>query len=324
MKFLIIRFSSIGDIILTTPVIRCLKLQKPDSEIHFLTKATYSSILKSNPYLQKVYSINKSISEVLPSLRVENYHYIIDLHHNLRTIILKASLLKISYSFDKINLEKWIAVNLKINILPKIHIVDRYIYTLQAFGIKNDQKGLDYFIPPNEEVDFSLIPSTHRENFIAFAIGGSYNTKKLPVEQIIKICQRIQKPVFLLGGNEERLVGDEVFTAVGNKVYNGCGKFTLHESASIIQKSFAVITHDTGLMHISAAFQKNTVSIWGNTIPEFGMYPYMPGEQSLIVEVENLSCRPCSKLGYNSCPKKHFNCMKNIDFHLVVDYINNL
>jgi ADP-heptose:LPS heptosyltransferase len=100
--------------------------------------------------------------------------------------------------------------------------------------------------------------------------------------------------------------------------------YNLNQSASLIRQAVAVLTNDTGLMHISAAFGKRMVSVWGNTIPAFGMYPYLPEKfkaNSMIAEVKDLSCRPCSKLGFSECPEKHFNCMRLIDIDPIVDFL---
>ena len=117
----------------------------------------------------------------------------------------------------------------------------------------------------------------------------------------------------LLGGKEDAATAEQVYQFHKNKTLNLCGKLNLNQSASIIQQANKVITSDTGLMHIAAAFKKDIISLWGNTIPEFGMGPYLAGKNSQILEVKNLSCRPCSKLGYKKCPKGHFKCMNDID-----------
>ena len=158
-KILVIRFSSIGDIILTTPVVRCLKQQLPGTEIHFLTKKQYLPILEANPYIDKLYSIHEKIDEVIPELKRENYDQIIDLHKNFRSkgVILK--LHKPSTTFSKVNIEKWLMVNLKINLLPKVHIVDRCFQAVEKLGVKNDNQGLDYFIPSKDEVDLKILPT---------------------------------------------------------------------------------------------------------------------------------------------------------------------
>ena len=146
MKVLIIRFSSIGDIVLTTPVIRCLKNQVEGIEIHYLAKKQFEAVLKHNPYIDKLWLLDDNLDEILSDLQKENINYIIDLHKNLRTGVVKRRLKLKSFSFNKINLEKWLRVNLKINRLPKNHIVDRYMETTAFFDVVNDNKGLDYFL----------------------------------------------------------------------------------------------------------------------------------------------------------------------------------
>ena len=368
MKILVIRFSSIGDIVLTTPVVRCLK-QQLGAEVHFLTKRNFEKLVQSNPYIDRVFSIDKKISEVRTALKAENYDCVVDLHGNLRTLQVKLALGVRSYSFDKLNFEKWLITNFKINALPSVHIVDRYLKTVEPLGVKNDGKGLDFFIPkedvisdfrfqipkviaPHEATKFQIPDSTglpsnsnsHGEiqssqnsdsaglpsnfkletsNFVAFVIGAAHATKRLPVEKIVAICNKIALPIFLIGGKEDRERGALICTQSSSYVVNLCGQLNLNQSASVVQQAAKVVTHDTGLMHIAAAFGKDIISIWGNTIPEFGMTPYLPTAGSHIIEVKGVACRPCSKIGYNQCPKGHFNCMQLMDTELVAALINN-
>src|ERR1035437_7014228 len=326
MKILIIRFSSIGDIVLTTPIIRCMKQQMKDAQVHYITKKQFGSILESNPFIDKLYTIEKNISEVLRGLKKENYDFVIDLHHNLRSTQLKSILGKKSKSFYKLNIEKWLMVNLRINKLPNIHIVDRYFETVKSLGFKNDGKGLDYFIPAKDEVDKKTLPVEFQNGYIGFVIGAKYFTKQLPNEKIISICKKINEPVILLGGKEDVEKGEKIKVAVGSRqavIFNSCGKYNLNQSASLVKQAKKIITHDTGLMHIAAAFKKEIVSVWGNTIPEFGMYSYYGNTQitDYKSQVENLSCRPCSKLGFLKCPKKHFKCMMEINEEEIVKFI---
>ena len=310
-KILIIRFSSIGDIVLTTPVVRCLKKQL-NAEIHYLTKTSFKGILQNNPYVDWVYSIDKDVdSSLIQRLRGQEFDFVVDLHHNLRSLRLKRVLKRPSTSFSKLNIQKWFLVNFKINRMPDNHIVDRYLKTVEHLGVKNDYKGLDYFIPEASNVDLQQLPKKQSEGYVALIIGGQHATKMMPVKMLIEICQKLQEPVLLLGGPEDADRGEEIFKVVGDKVFNACGKFKLDQSASLVQQARWVITHDTGLMHIAAAFKKQIVSVWGNTVPELGMYPYMSNPRSKIVEVKDLSCRPCSKIGYAKCPKEHFKCMEH-------------
>lgn len=319
MKILIIRFSSIGDIVLTSPVIRCLKMQLPDIELHYLTKKAYECVLAGNPHIDKIHYLKKSLSESITELKKEKFDHIIDLHHNLRTFWIKAKLGISSSSFDKLNRQKWLLVNFKFKTLPPIHIVDRYLQTVEFLGVKNDSQGLDYFLLKHYEVQ-NLLPQSHQK-YISVVIGAQHATKRLPTEKLIQLCSKIQSPLVLLGGPEDKARGEEIAIKAGAHVINGCGQFKLDESAFLISMSEKVISHDTGLMHIAAAFNKPIISVWGNTVPEFGMYPYKTDE-SHIIEVKGLNCRPCSKIGFNSCPKGHFNCMNLIDQNNIINKAN--
>jgi ADP-heptose:LPS heptosyltransferase len=307
-KFLILRFSSIGDIVLTTPVTRCIKKQYPNAEVHFATKESFKVLVENNPYIDQYHLLGKSLNKFIQSLQTENFDFIIDLHNNLRTSIIKMSLFSVkSFSFDKLNFKKWLLVVLKINQMPNVHIVDRYLETVKSLGIKNDLNGLDFFIPEKDKVQINA-------SYVAYAIGGQHNTKKLPINRIIKVCQKINGKIMILGGKEDRPAAEEIEKALGDKIINACGKYNLNQSASLVQQAEYIITHDTGLMHIASALKKKVISIWGNTVPEFGMYPYLTAFS--IIENKEISCRPCSKIGYDKCPKGHFKCMNelNLDF----------
>ncbi|MBK8369464.1 MAG: glycosyltransferase family 9 protein [Bacteroidetes bacterium] len=313
MKVLVIRFSSIGDIVLTTPVLRCIKQQLKDVELHFITKQQFISVIENNPYVDKFHTINQSLAEVIPQLKKENFDYIIDLHHNARTLKLKLALGKKSFSFNKLNWQKFLIVNFKKNKLPQKHIVDRYFEAAANIGVKNDGRGLDYFINDKDEIDIvSSLPALFHNDYHALVVGGSYFTKQIPLNKLKEICSTSSLPLILLGGKEDAAIAEQVYQFHKNKVLNLCGKLNLNQSASIIQQANKVITSDTGLMHIAAAYKKDIISLWGNTIPEFGMGPYLAGKNSHVLEVTNLSCRPCSKLGYKKCPKGHFKCMNDI------------
>jgi ADP-heptose:LPS heptosyltransferase len=313
VKILIIRFSSIGDIVLTTPVVRCIKKQIPNAEIHFLTKTNFVSLVESNPYVSKIYSIKDKVAEVSEALKNESYDFVIDLHKNVRSAQAKRAAGSKAFSFNKLNIEKWLLVNLKINKLPNIHIVDRYFETVKTLGVTNDNIGLDYFIPEKDLVDIAFTFKLNANNYNALVVGGSYYTKQIPLNKLQEICTLSDKPIVVLGGKEDAATGLQLEKEFPQKVFSACGKFNINQSASIVKQADKVITSDTGLMHIASAFKKDIFSLWGNTVPEFGMYSYLPGKNSKILEVKGLSCRPCSKLGYSKCPKGHFKCMQDIN-----------
>lgn len=333
-KILILRFSSIGDIVLTTPVTRNLKTQLENAEIHYCTKKQFAVLTKHNPYIDKAFYLENSFNNLIKALAKEKYDIIIDLHNNLRTKIIKLRLGIKSYTFDKLNWQKWLMVKMKINKLPNRHIVDRYMDTVKPLNIKMDNLGLDYFIPDKDHVPLEWLPQSHQKEYVAYAIGAQHATKKLPLNRMVELCDKINKPIVLLGGKEDAETGEQIkkffertnksapmepgLTKLNKKaiIYNACGKYNLNQSASLLKQAKFVFSHDTGLMHIAAAFKKQIFSIWGNTIPLFGMYPYRT--KFVVLENNKPDCRPCSKIGYKKCPLGHFNCMNKIvfDFYL--------
>jgi ADP-heptose:LPS heptosyltransferase len=320
VKFLIIRFSSIGDIVLTTPVIRCLKQQVEDAEIHFLTKKEYGFILEKNPYISKVHLLDNNLNELIKTIKYEHFDHIIDLHKNLRTARVKNKLSLPAFTFDKLNYKKWLLVNFKINKMPDLHIVDRYLETVKVFDVRNDGKGLDYFIPSEDEINPEEIHRSLAKGYVAIAIGGQWFTKQMPAEKLVSIIGKIKFPVVLLGGKGDVQKAAYCREKLPN-IIDLTGKLNLNGSSSIVKQANIVITNDTGLMHIAAAFGRKIVSVWGNTVPEFGMYPYLPGIPSIISQVNDLKCRPCTKIGFRSCPKKHFNCMNMQNEDVIVEFV---
>ena len=294
--------------------------------------------------MDKAHYLTGSLLELVAELKAERFDYVVDLHNNLRTRLIKLQLGVPASSFDKLNLRKWLLVNLKVNTLPHQHIVDRYLAAAAPLGVRNDGRGLDYFIPPHEEVDLDTLPTGFQRGYVAFAIGAQHATKRLPVERMIELCGLLRRPVVLLGGPEDETTGHVVELAFEKQaanlpptprkvpdspyyfpkqpaippqqtiIYNACGQFSLNQSASLVRQAQLVVSHDTGLMHIAAAFKKEIFSVWGNTVPEFGMYPYRT--EFRILERPGLSCRPCSKIGYEKCPQGHFKCMREINFDL--------
>lgn len=324
-KILVIRFSSIGDIVLTTPILRAIKEQVQGVELHYLTKKENLQILAPNPRVDKIYCFSrKGKSKLIEQLKAEKYDVVIDLQKSRRSCHIVNALHVTHYTFFKVNFLKWVCVNFKLNFLPDLHVVERYFKAVEPIGVLNDHQGLEYYIPKDEEFDEDDLPMVFEDGFVAFVLGSQHETKRIPESKIVEIASILHKPIMLLGGKDVVNIGENVAAQLGDRAYNGCGKYSLHQSASILKQADCVITGDTGLMHIAAAFNKPTAVIWGNTIPEFGMYPYMPQNRDNFrnFEVCTLKCRPCSKFGYKKCPRKHFNCMNNISAVEVADWIN--
>ncbi|HRO75927.1 MAG TPA: glycosyltransferase family 9 protein [Crocinitomicaceae bacterium] len=309
MKILIVRFSSIGDVVLTTPVVRCVKQQLENAEVHYLTKNSFKILLENNPHIDKLWTITKSIDEVISALKKEEFDYVIDLHHNVRTLGLKLKLGVKSYSFDKLNIQKWKLVKFKTPMKYQGHIVERYFDAVKVLGVKNDGLPCDYFIPTEDEIELRVY-GIEPQNYIAVAIGAQFETKQLPVSKLIEVLKDQELPIVLLGGKQDENKASAIQAEI--PCVDLTGKLNLNSSAFVAKNARVLLTNDTGLMHIATCFPTvKIVSVWGNTVPALGMYPYLPTRNNdfSIHEVSDLKCRPCSKIGFHECPKGHFDCM---------------
>lgn len=318
---MIIRFSSIGDIVLASPAIRCLKKQIPDAEIHFLIKETFKDVVKHNPYIDKIHFLKKDFSMLVQELKNEKFDYIIDLHKNLRTTKLRLYLHKSKWlSFHKESLQKFLLTKFGINQMTGRHISLRSIDALKKLNVFDDGKGLDYFIGENDNIKQEDLPTGHWFGYIAIVIGASWFTKKLPVQKLRELCLSINYPLILIGGKEDFDEGEEIASAHRTRIYNACGKFSLNESASLIKDAKLVISHDTGMQYIAAAFQKRILAIWGATSPKLDVEPYYGSANKAFHTnflVPDLNCQPCSNFGSSKCPKGHFKCMELQDVNSI-------
>jgi len=310
-----------GDIIYTTPVVRCLKEQLPGAEIHFLTKEAFKYIYQNNPYLTKLHTLKPRLKDTIKDIKAEQFDLIVDLHNNLRTSVIKFSTQIPASTYKKDRINKWLALKMKWKrfISPE-HLVDRYMETVKFLGVKNDNKPIDYYIAKTYHLA-DLLPESHRPKFVAFVIGATHFTKRLPNHKIIDICKGLDLPIVLLGGKDIEENAKQIKAALGDQVYSTCGQTNLDQSVYLVSQAHKVIGFDTGLTHISEAFNKPLASVWGGTTPELlGVQPYQISD-SLIAGVD-LSCRPCSKFGLEKCPLGHFKCMENISTAEIVTFIN--
>lgn len=314
LKLLFVRFSSIGDIVLTSAAIRCAKQQLEGVEIHFLTKKSMKAVTEANPYIDQFHYLDANYAQVIKSLKNEKFDYIIDLHKNLRTLRLKWALKVPTLSFNKANIEKFLLTKWGINRMPNRHIVLRNVDALAPLGVQYDGRGLDHFVP--ESTQMPVLPSDFSPKYVAFVIGATYFTKKLPIEKIIDLIGRLDAQIVLVGGKQEQAEGQEIAQHFPQKVLNTCGQYNLHESTLLVKNAALVIAHDTGLMHISCAFEKDLIMLWGGTALSLQYYHFYPDQaknQVYDAQVSGLSCQPCSHFGLKKCPKGHFKCMNQQD-----------
>lgn len=276
---------------------------------------------EANPYVDKIHLLRGSLSKLISELQEENFDYVVDLHKNFRSMRICWALGKKSFTYNKLTWQRFLLTQFQIDCMPRkangepLHVVERYMQTVAPLGIRYDGKGLDYFIPPTHWVDLQQeLPQLHHQPFCAYVIGGSEPTKKLPFHKMIELCQKLPyTTIALIGGKEDMDTGNRVaayFYQNNNKhIVDLCGKMSISRSASVIAQAAMVIGHDTGLTHIAAAFHQTVYSIWGTTSP-VGFKPFCP--HSVVMENKALRCRPCSKSGIKSCPRKHFKCMNEL------------
>ena len=326
MRLLIIRLSSIGDIVFTTAAIRCAKEQIPGVEIHFLTKKSLKAVTEANPYIDHFHYHDNNLAETIASLKAANLDMVIDLHNNFRTFRIKKALGLPTHTYKKLSFQKWILTRFGWNLLPDTHIVERSLDPLKVLGVQNDGKGMDYFIPKSVSLKANDLPTSHQAGYIALVIGASYATKRMPVELLIQLCALIPVPIVLIGGKEDAQEGEQLANTDKVKIYNACGKFNLHESALLVKGAKMVISNDTGFLHIACAFHKKTIAIWGATTPALQVSPYyaaadLEGGKEMTYNsiVPNLPCQPCSKYGTKTCPQGHFACMKKQDLSFIAN-----
>ncbi len=319
-KILIIRLSSIGDIVLSTPLIRVLRNKFPNSQIDFIIKKEFSELLKYNPNLTNLIEFNtengfKELLRLKRQILKENYDLIIDIHNNLRSIFLRMFTGAHVVRINKRVFKRFLLVKFKINLYKNaIHVVDRYIETLSNFSIKNDNQGLEIFVPEDTiEIAKNKINFSDKNLYIAIAPSAKHETKRWLPERFAqlgdKLAEKFKAKIILLGGKEDEDRCRFVEEMMVSKPINLCGKTTLLESAAVLSMCKLLVTNDSGLMHIGSAMKTKIVAIFGSTVKEFGFFPY--GVENIVIE-KNIPCRPCSHIGRNKCPEGHFKCMRDI------------
>ena len=321
-KILVLRFSSMGDILLTTPVLRSLKTKFPDSEIHFVTKKKYKQIIKNNIYVDNIIFLEGSFFEMVSKLRKQNYDFVVDLHKNAKTLFIKLLLYEDCgakiFTYKKNNLQKFLLINFGFNGMPTSHIVDKYLNPLKRIGVKKDNKGLDFFIS-----DIDLLKEKYKSinKYIVICLGGSFVNKRINLKTVKVIINHIlsysDTNIVLLGGDDIKL---ENKFSENKRIINLVNKTSLNESAFLLKNSFLVITPDTGLMHLASVFDKTIISLWGCTSPLFGYTPYLVNKSFVLTPLIDKH-KPCSKHG-KYCRKVSFNCIDKIDSQKLIEIIS--
>ncbi len=312
-KVLIIRLSSLGDVLLTTPVVRSLKKQFPNLVIDFLVREQYKDAIYNNPYIQSIIPVSRdySVKNLRKTLSHNNYDLVIDLQNNLRSRRISRAIASQVLRFSKPALNKMLLVKFKINRFNKIiSIPERYANSVPSLIL--DENGLEYF--GDEEETATL---KNEINYIGFCPGSRHKTKMWPEQYFIELGKKLTNSgsqIVLFGGKDDI----EVCTLISNQIPNSinlANNNNLSKMAIDMRKCKAIICNDSGLMHFALAVNIPVIAIFGSTVKEFGFAPFRG--KNIVLENNLLSCRPCSHIGLDKCPKKHFKCMLEIDPELV-------
>ncbi len=351
-RILLIRFSSIGDIILTEPVVRVLSQHYPDAKIDYVTKPQYKDIPTFFPYINNIIT-GDSTKEIINSVRQNKYDLVIDLHKKTRSMLVKISARsEVTNSYNKKRrLRCSIVKHKKQSIGSTVALYFSSLdflklgklYDERTFDIDEKfypqlilTKGLDTFIQDDmlkqlpKEVDKKTLncllslDTTRKRKQIAIFPGALHPTKQYPPQQIARVINHLSESevdVYLLGSSGEKELCDNVAKETDRKVYDWCGLFNLRQLITLMDCFDLIITNDSGPMHIAAALAKKQIAIFGATDPVLGFKPH---NKRAIVISSDLPCRPCSLHGDHSCPQDHFNCMKKIDPDHILSNIRKL
>lgn len=316
-RILIIRLSSLGDILLTTPLIRTLKKNCPQLEIDFLLKDEYYDLMKHNPHLNKIL-IYSQFEKMLSNIDFTNeYDLIIDLQNNFRSRKITSRLSARTFRFKKYSLRKFLLVSTKINLMKNLpSIPERYAETI---GLKLDNDGLEIISDkkPSEKI-------SGLNMLIGLCPGAKHFTKRYPIEYQIELSKLLIKNNFnvvLFGGKIDENICKEISSSVP-EVINLQNDNEILQTVSDMQMCDVIVCNDSGLMHVASSLNKKLIAIFGSTVKEFGFMPYKCKE-SIVIENNNINCRPCSHIGKSHCPQKHFKCMRDLKPEIIFNQIKS-
>lgn len=325
-KTLVIRFSSIGDVVLTSPLLRVLRSRFPKSQIDFLTRKEYADLVRFNPNVNLTYEFDTSegfagLRRMKKTLKEEGYDLVVDLHNSIRSRFVRSMRGVKAVVVDKRIPERTLLVKFKKNSYAGIvPVADRYLETLGEYGISSDGKGAELHLP--DEVLFgvaSRVAKLHLNRFehvLGICPFARHATKEWPAERYAEVGRRFVAEkagaVMIFGGKADVPRATALSAALrshagSERVIDWTGELTLAESAAALQYCDVVVTNDSGLMHMAAAMQRRVVALFGSTVEEFGFFP--PRNTSVVIEQKDLACRPCSHIGRDTCPEGHFRCM---------------
>lgn len=334
-KILVFRLSSIGDIVLTTALLRCLRNTFPDAQIDFVVKKQFADILRCVPFVSNVIELDskKGFSELLAirnHLKNEQYDVALDIHKNWRSLFVCNTIgAKQVFWFNKHVFRRWVLTTFHKDIYKEVRPVYlRFIDAAKQIGVAPDGKYTELFVPEqlgkSMKDIFAQANISFEKRIIALCPGASFSNKQWQVEKFQQLAKRVvldfDAQVILLGGKKESEMCETIANESGAVSF--AGKFDLSQSIAALSMVSLTVANDTGMLHVSEALGVPVVGIYGPTARQFGYFPILP--QSKVAQVDNLPCRPCTKMGMNHCPKKHFSCMNDISVEMVLALIHGI
>jgi len=335
-KILIIRLSSIGDIILTSPLIRLIRKRFPHAKIDMIVSREFEELISANPNINQVILFDRrtgiiGLLRLCKKIREEQYDLIIDIHKKLRSLIIcLTSGAKQKVFYNKHSFRRFLLVKFKINRYKEIPFIPNlYLNSIKKFGIEDDGGGLEFYIIPSKEaviLELLRIEGVSKKDIlIGIAPGAHWPTKRWPKERFIELAnlliQRKNAKIIIFGGKDDVELSNEIKTSLLNKPIIAAGKLSLMETAALLKRCKVLITNDTGVMHISASVKTPVVAIFGPTVKEFGYYPYRVENRVIS---KDLHCKPCSTKGSTKCKINTFDCMRLISTNEVLEAVEEL
>jgi lipopolysaccharide heptosyltransferase II len=321
-RILVIRLSSLGDILLTTPVLRMLREHCPAARIDFLTKVAYQDVLCANPCVDRLWLLEprQGLKEMLRCLRQTRYDVVVDLHRTLRSRLLSHGLLaQHKLTYVKHTVRRALLVHLGWNTLRAMTPVpERYVTALRRLGVTGPLPPLEMHLTAESRAAMQTylqqeFPESLVRPLLAVAPGARWATKRWPVERFAAVAQELaqaqQAAVVVLGSAEDTQLAQELCQRLSVPVLNSAGKLSLLHTAALLQQCHLLLSNDSGLMHMATALRVPVVAIFGPTVQEFGFYPFQACAQVVSAE---LACRPCSTKGSRRCPRGHHQCMQQV------------
>ncbi len=312
--------SSLGDILLTTPLLRAIRTRHPDAWISYVTKTAFIPLLADNPRIDELipYDPAESLGTLIERLRVGQYTHRLDLHGSLRSRALRLRVPGKWRGYPKHRLARTALIRTKRNIYRDTrHVVERYFDAARDLDVKPDDKPLEFFIRRemlDQANDFLRDRGLGDDRtLVAVCPGAQHATKRWPVrhwQDLVTLLTTRGYDVVVLGGPAERQLGEEVAAAGGDHAASAAGLFEIGVAAALLKRSARAVTGDSGLLHLASAVGTPLVGLYGPTVRPFGFFPYRA--KATVLELP-LDCRPCSAMGGPVCPLGHHRCLIDIN-----------